>query len=97
MTGSHQEDNSCHGSAVLRKLLGEIRDDLQPGAHDSGSCLRRRVSCLPQGLCACESKIGTMRVDHEIAGARTWVNYRHTELMHYGRTDQKRGPVRAPK
>jgi hypothetical protein len=30
-------------TAVLRKLLGEIRDDLQPSADDSGSCLRRRV------------------------------------------------------
>jgi hypothetical protein len=32
MAGSHQENNSCHGSAVLRQLPGELRDDIQPGA-----------------------------------------------------------------
>jgi hypothetical protein len=71
-------------AATVRRNL---RKNLQPSAHDSGSCLRRWVSCLPQGLCAYESRIRTTRVDHEIAGARTCVNYRHTEVMHYEHTD----------
>jgi hypothetical protein len=51
-------------------------------ASDSGRCSRSRVSCLPPGPYVCESRIGTMHVDHEIAAAVTLVHYGHTEFGH---------------